>query len=135
MRRNRWAKASKLPGKEEKLSGDGIISEGVIILDYAGFAFKIFSWKRSVSPLIAGWPDVWAAKDGTTYLIEVKAPGDRFLQSQVDFFQEVEPHLGENLKYVVAERVEDFERIANREVAVIDVPARHMKKLRKEAKA
>lgn len=60
-----------------------------------------------------GFPDTTAHRDNVTAYIEDKGEGDRRRPSQIKWHDEIKPHLGPNIVYIIAESVDDYEKIAN----------------------
>lgn len=77
-------------------------------LRWRGWMVRELSQPRAVSGELVGVPDVIAWKMGVTLLIECKRPGGRARPSQVQFADEIEPHLRLSLNYVLVDDVDEF---------------------------
>ena len=91
------------------MTGTEIIRQGAAILRAAGFVVRVFNANRRTRT--RNWIDVWACRDGVSWLIEVKGQGDRLAPGQREFYRQLSPHLGDGVRYVLAQSVEDFEDI------------------------
>jgi hypothetical protein len=92
------------------LTGTAILQQGVPMLRAAGFLVRVFnSHRRAATP---AWCDVWAARHGVTWLIEVKGAGDRLRGGSRAFAGDVAGYTGPALRYVLARSVDDFQSIA-----------------------
>ena len=91
------------------MTGTEIIRQGADILRAAGFVVRVFNANRRVRT--RNWIDVWACKDGVSWLIEAKGQGDRIRPGQREFYRQLSPHLGDGVRYLLAQSVEDIEDI------------------------
>jgi len=92
------------------MTGTEIIDQGKEILRAAGFLVLVFNDRRRAP--VKGWVDLWAAKHGRTWLVEVKGAGDRLRPGQREFADSLAGHLGPDLRYVLARDVGAFLEIA-----------------------
>ena len=92
-------------------TGTELINSGAELLRGIGGKFVIFNsrFKNYSAP---GWPDaVWFIRD-TTFLIEVKAKGDKMRDSQITFAQSIADECGLHLRYRIINSMGGFEQIA-----------------------
>jgi len=78
------------------------------ILRWHGWMVREISQPRVVSGDLVGVPDVIAFRYGHTLLIECKRPGGRIRQSQVNFSDEIKPHMAITLRYMLANDIDVF---------------------------
>lgn len=84
--------------------------QGAVVdrLRWHGWVVRELSQPVPVHGELIGVPDVIAWKMGVTLLIECKRPGGRARPSQVQFADEIEPHLRLSLNYVLVDDVDNF---------------------------
>lgn len=123
-----YKRASQIYRKRESPS-QLITKPGIAYLRDAGFFAMDFAHYTKMPKRVSGWPDVFAARHGTSWLIEVKSEGDYLRQTQINFFLDIEPHLDEHLRYVIAESTDDFIDIIEGNCGIVTMSARHLKKI------
>lgn len=107
-----------------------LTGRGIDYLRDAGFFAMDFAHYTKMPRKASGWPDVFVAKNDTVWLVEVKAGRDQLRQTQINFFQDIERHLGEHLRYMIAESVDDFFEIIEGKAGIVFAREKHLKKLK-----
>lgn len=77
-------------------------------LQVHGWVVRSLSQPRRVQGGLVGVPDVIAFKAGVTMLVEVKRPGGKRRESQVEFAEQLRPELRTTLCYKLADDVDEF---------------------------
>jgi len=79
------------------------------LLRAAGWMVRSFSQDIRTRRALAGFPDTVAFKHGVTLLVESKTRTGRLRDKQQQFYDDIAPHLGPCLWYVLARDVEALE--------------------------
>ena len=66
------------------------------------------SQRWAADPRMSGLPDVFAFREGVTLLLEIKTKTGKLRPSQVEFAEQVKPHLFETLIYAVIRDVDEL---------------------------
>lgn len=103
-----------------------ITESGRAILETGGWLVVDFQHYDKMPRGALGWPDLVAIRRGVIWFIEIKAPGDKIRPTQVNFFRRLRDHLGATMRYMIAESVEDIERIVTGKAAVIEIPSKFL---------
>lgn len=104
------------------MTGNEIIRDGSRIVRNRGGVFVNFNYHRQMPQGAKGWPDVVVFYEGVEYLVEVKGDKDALRKDQIDFFWKVRPHLGEHIRYVLADDRESFYMIVEGHCREVEIP-------------
>lgn len=97
-----------MPSRRQPISERSIQSAIVDRLRWHGWVVRELSQPRAVFGELIGVPDVIAWKMGHTLLIECKSKRGKLRESQIAFFDEIEPHIATTLQYAMANDVDRF---------------------------
>jgi len=96
------------------------------ILETCGWFVVDFQHNDKMPSGAVGWPDLVAIRRGVIWFIEIKAPGDKIRPTQVEFFRRLRPHLGETMRYMIAESVDDITKIVTGDASILEIPKKYL---------
>ena len=106
----RFAEILKQPSGSEslpKLERD-VQADIVRYLRLRGYYVRITSKDIQGRAQESGLPHLLAFKDNTLLMVECKRPGGKMRPSQQEFISDIQPHIGRNIRYILADNVESL---------------------------
>ena len=111
------------------MNGAEISAAGDKLLRSVGAVVFNFGHNRALPKSLRGLPDKLVFYRGTTFWIECKGDGDKLRQEQVEFYRIIAPHLGTNMRYVLADSVDVFVLLVEGGCRPVEAPERWLDKL------
>ena len=91
--------------KQQEQTESQIVTNCAEYLRRSGWFVTVHAQDRSVRRQQAGWPDISAFRHGTTLLVECKTRTGKLRDAQERFHDQILPHIGPYLWYILARDV------------------------------